>query len=111
MLDYSREGSKIRRIALSAQQPHRINRMNSARISLIALSAALMFSVGSSSLANTNYSHPAFSVAEDPVLNMRETGSKIVMETIEDAIRQGGTALLGEGFQLDSSLNYVFGEP
>ena len=34
----------------------------------------------------------------------------MVVETIEDALRQGGLALFDEGFQLDSSLNWVFGE-
>ncbi|MCY4052540.1 MAG: inverse autotransporter beta domain-containing protein, partial [Hyphomicrobiales bacterium] len=43
-------------------------------------------------------------------LNLRETGSQIVVETIENALRQGGLALLGEGFQLDSSLSYHSGD-
>ena len=34
----------------------------------------------------------------------------MVVETIEGTLRQGGLALFDEGFQLDSSLNYVFGE-
>ena len=34
----------------------------------------------------------------------------MVVDTIEDALRQGGLALFDEGFQLDSSLNWVFGE-
>ena len=85
--------------------------MNSFRLSVVALSAALMFSVGSStSTATTNYSHPEFSVAEGRTLNLRETGSQIVVETIENALRQGGLALLGEGFQLDSSLSYHSGD-
>ena len=85
--------------------------MNSFRLSVIALSAALMFSLGSSaSTATTNYSHPEFSVADDRTLNLRETGSQIVVETIENALRQGGLALLGEGFQLDSSLSYHSGD-
>ena len=82
--------------------------MNSFRISIIALSvAALMFSAGSSSPASTDYSHPYFTVAEGRTLDVRETGSKLVMETIKDALRAGGLALLGEGFRLDSSLSYV----
>ena len=85
--------------------------MISFRLSVIALSAALIFSVGSSaSTATTNYSHPEFSVAEDRTLNLRETGSQIVVETIENALRRGGLALLGEGFQLDSSLSYHSGD-
>ena len=70
-----------------------------------------MFSLGSSaSTATTNYSHPEFSVAEDRTLNLRDTGSQIVIETMENALRQGGLALLGEGFQLDSSLVYHSGD-
>ena len=85
--------------------------MISFRLSVIALSAALMFSIGSSaSTATANYSHPEFSVADDRTLNLRETGSQIVVETIENALRQGGLALLGEGFQLDSSLVYHSGD-
>ena len=85
--------------------------MISFRFSVIALSATLMFSVGSSaSTATTNYSHPDFSVADGSTLNLRETGSQIVVETIENALRQGGLALLGEGFQLDSSLSYHSGD-
>ena len=85
--------------------------MISFRLSVIALSAALIFSVGSSaSTATTNYSHPEFSVADSRTLNLQETGSQIVVETIENALRQGGLALLGEGFQLDSSLSYHSGD-
>ena len=85
--------------------------MISFRLSVIALSAALIFSVGSSaSTATTNHSHPEFLVADDHTLNLRETGSQIVVETIENALRQGGLALLGEGFQLDSSLSYHSGD-
>ena len=85
--------------------------MISFRLSVIALSAALMFSLGSSaSTATTNYSHPEFSVTDGSTLNLRETSSQIVVETIENALRQGGLALLGEGFQLDSSLSYHSGD-
>ena len=85
--------------------------MTSFRFSVIALSAVLIFSIGSSaSTATTNYSHPEFSVADGSTLNLRETGSQIVVETIENALRQGGLALLGEGFQLDSSLSYHSGD-
>ena len=84
--------------------------MNSFRISIIALSVALIFLAGSSATATTNYSHPQFTVTEDSTLSLRETGSKIVIETIEDAIRQGGLMLFEEGFRIDSSLNWVFGE-
>lgn len=83
--------------------------MNLFRLS-IAMSAALLFSAGSSVAATTNYSHPKFSVTEDRALNLQETGSQTAIETIEGALRQGGLAMFGEGFQLDSSLNYVFGE-
>ena len=55
-------------------------------------------------------SHPSFSVTEDRALSLRETGSQIVIQTLENALRQGGLALLGEGFQLDSSLSYHSGD-
>ena len=41
---------------------------------------------------------------------MRETGSQIVIDTIENALHQGGLALFGEGFQIDSSVGYDFGD-
>ena len=84
--------------------------MNLFRSAIFALSVVLVFSLGSSSSANTDYPHPDFSVTEDRTLSLRETGSQIVLDTIEDALRAGGVALIGEGFHLDSSLNYVFGE-
>ena len=71
--------------------------MNFVRLSVVAMSVALMFLVGSSS-ASANYSHPSFSVADDRTFNLREAGSKTVMEKIKDAIHQGGVALLGVGF-------------
>ena len=69
-----------------------------------------MIPLGPSATATMNYSHPSFSVADSPALDLRETGSRLVVESIEDALRVGGLALLGEGFQLDSSLNWVLGE-
>ena len=84
--------------------------MNLFRSAIFVMCAVLMFSIGPSSSATTNYSHPAFSVADDRVLNLREAGSKIVMETIEDALRAGGIALFDERFQIDSSLSWVLGE-
>ena len=84
--------------------------MNPSRYIIIAVSAALMFSIGSSASTATTHSHPQFTVTENRTLNLRETGSQIVVETIEKALRQGGLALLGEGFQLDSSLSYHSGD-
>ena len=86
-----------------------IRPMNLFRTVAFVISMALMVPLVSSATATTDYSHPQFSVTEDSRLNLRETGSQIVMETIEDALRQGGVALLGKGFKLDSSLNYIFG--
>ena len=84
------------------------------------VSMALMLPFGSSVVATTLVApppppnlanpHPPLSIAEGRTLNLRESGSRIVVETIEDALRSGGLALLGEGFQLDSSLSWVFGE-
>ena len=75
---------------------------------VVAISMFLMLPLGSSATATT-HSRPQFAT-EGRTLDLRETGSKIVMETIEDALRQGGVALLGDGFQIDSSLGWVFGE-
>ena len=60
--------------------------------------------------ATTNYSHPSFSVADDRALSLREEGSRIVTDTIENALRLGGIGLFDERFQFDSSVNWVFGE-
>ena len=40
---------------------------------------------------------------------LRNTGSRIIVDTIEDVLHQGGLAVFEEGFRLDSSLNWVFG--
>ena len=74
--------------------------------------AALMLPFGSSAVATTSDTPPPPLDASlnSRTLDLRTVGSQIVVETIEDAIRQGGLALLGEGFQLDSSLSWVFGE-
>ena len=84
--------------------------MNIFRLSIIALSLTLMFSIGSSATATTNYTHPTFSVTEDQTLSLRETGSQIVIDTIEHALRWGGTELFDERFQFDSSVNWDFSE-
>ena len=44
-------------------------------------------------------------LAESHALELRAAGSRLVADTIEGALRQGGLALFDEGFQLDSSLN------
>ena len=84
--------------------------MNPFRSIILAVSATLTFSVGSSASTATTHSHPQFTVTENRTLNLRETGSQIVVEVIESALKTGGLALLGEGFQLDSSLNYHSGD-
>ena len=84
--------------------------MNPFRSIILALSVALIFSIESSASTTTTHSHPQFTATENRTLNLRETGSQIVVETIENALQQGGLALLGEGFQLDSSLSYHSGD-
>ena len=84
--------------------------MNLFRLSIIALSIALICSVGSSASTATTHSHPQFTVADDRTLNLRETASRLVVDTIENVLRQGGLALFDERFQIDSSLDWVFGE-
>ena len=70
---------------------------------------ALMVPLGSTSATTTTSAVPN-GVIDSPALDLRAAGSRLVVETIEDALRQGGLALFEEGFQLDSSLNWVFGE-
>ena len=41
---------------------------------------------------------------------MRETGSQIVIDTIENAFRVAGVELFGGGFHIDSSIGYDFGD-
>ncbi len=41
---------------------------------------------------------------------MRESGSQVVVDTIENALRWGGFKLFDERFQFDSSVNWVFSE-
>ena len=41
---------------------------------------------------------------------LRNTGSRILVNTVEDVVRSGGVALLDENFRLDSSLGWVWGE-
>ncbi|MCY4030775.1 MAG: inverse autotransporter beta domain-containing protein [Hyphomicrobiales bacterium] len=84
--------------------------MNLFRPAVFALSMALMIPLGASATATTNYFHPPFSVTDGRTLDLRETGSRMVVETVENAVKEGGEELLGEGFQLGSSLNWVFGE-
>ena len=84
--------------------------MNISRAFAFAMSVTLMLLGPLAVPATSNCSHPPFSVTNAPALDLRETGSRLVVETIEDALRVGGLALLGEGFQLDSSLNWVSGE-
>ena len=80
----------------------------------IAVSMALMVSLDSVSAMppppSLTNSHPAFSVTDDRTLNLRGAGSQIVIDAIENALRQGGLALFGEGFQIDSSVGYDFGD-
>ena len=76
------------------------------RSAIFALSVVLVL-LGPSATATTNYSHPELSVTENRILSLQETISQLVIDTIEDAIRQGGLALFGEEFRIDSSLSWV----
>ena len=77
---------------------------------VVAISMLLTLPLGSSATVTANYSHPPFSITEDRTLSLRETGSQLVIDAIEDSLYRGGLALLGDGFQIDSSLGWVFGE-
>ena len=80
--------------------------MHLFRSAIVAMAMLLMVPLGSSAIATAD-SHLQFSLTGDRTLNLRETGSQMVIETIEDALRHGGLALFDEGFQLKSSLIYV----
>ena len=53
---------------------------------------------------------PPPTITDSHALDLRAAGSQLVVDTIEDALHRGGLALFDEGFQLDSSLNWVFGK-
>ena len=80
--------------------------MHLFRSAIVVISMVLMAPLGSSAIATTK-SPLQFSLTGDRTLNLRETGSQMVIETIENALRHGGLALFDEGFQLESSLIYV----
>ena len=42
--------------------------------------------------------------------SLRNTSSRMIIDTIEGALRQGGLALFEDGFQVDSSISWVFGD-
>ena len=80
--------------------------MSLFRFATLAISMGLMIAPAQ---ANTEPSTPP-SLTDSHTLNLRAASSRLVVDTIEDALRQGGNALFDEGFQIDSSLNWVFGE-
>ena len=85
--------------------------MSSFRFAVFATSMALVLSFGSSAIATTNSAPPVPDNSIDaPALDLRAVGSQLVVETIEDAMRHGGLALFGEGFQFESSLDWVYGK-
>ena len=60
---------------------------------------------------NIGYPPPPLDIdLNSRTLDLRETASRLVVETIEDALRAGGLALFDERFQIDSSLDWVLGE-
>ena len=81
------------------------------RLATFAMFAALMLPFGSSAVATiTDTPPPPHHLTDSRALDLRTVGSQITIKAVENAIRQGGLALLGEGFQIDSSLGWVFGE-
>ena len=42
--------------------------------------------------------------------SLRNTSSRMIVDTIEGALRQGGLALFEDGFQVDSSIGWVLGD-
>ena len=87
--------------------------MSKSRFATFAIAMALMIPFGSTPAANSNPPPPPpppNHLTDSRTLDLRAASSQLVVETIEDALRRGGLALFDEGFQLDSSLNWVFGE-
>ncbi|MCY4033289.1 MAG: inverse autotransporter beta domain-containing protein [Hyphomicrobiales bacterium] len=90
--------------------------MNTLRFTITAV--ALMIPLGLAQATTLNSTpdsaqtnpHPPFSIIEGRTLDLRETGSKIVIDTIENALMAGGVELFGEGFRIDSSIGYDFGD-
>lgn len=80
--------------------------MNLSRTVTFAASMALTF-LGSPVSVTAGYSHPPFSITEGSGLNLQETGSQLLIDTIEDVLYQGGLALFDDGFRMDSSLSWV----
>ena len=82
--------------------------MSALRFTTFAVSVALLVPLGpAQAIADTP---PPPTLTESRTLDLRATGSRLVIDTIEDTLRQGGLALFDEGFQIDSSLNWVFGK-
>ena len=77
---------------------------------VVMMLMGLMVPIGSTSATTVNSPTVPSNLTDAPVLDLRAVGSQLVAETIEDALRQGGLALFEEGFQFESSLNWVFGE-
>ena len=82
--------------------------MSFFRFVAVVISTAFVVSLGAAQAATT--SSPPSASDDFHALDLRTAGSQLVIETIEDALRQGGLALLGEDFQLSSSLQWSFGE-
>ena len=60
---------------------------------------------------NIRYPPPPLNASlNSRTLDLRETASQLVVETIENVLRAGGIALFDERFQIDSSLDWVLGE-
>ena len=43
-------------------------------------------------------------------LALRNASSRMLVDTVEDALQEGGLALFQEGFRIDSSIGWTFGE-
>ena len=85
--------------------------MDMSRFAVAAMAAALAVSLGPvPASTTTDFPSVPGNSFDAPALDLRAVGSQLVVETIEDAVRYGGLSLFGEGFQLDSSLGWVYGE-
>ena len=88
--------------------------MNKFRLAIAIAALMLPFGLAQATTLNSSpdltNSHPPFSVTEARTLSLRESGSQIVVDTIENALRWGGFKLFDERFQFDSSVNWVLSE-
>ncbi len=82
--------------------------MNLLRSAAVATALMAPFGLAQAPTLGSTPSLPT--LTDSPAPDLRAVGSQLVVDTIENALRQGGVALFDERFQIDSSVSWVFGE-